>query len=185
MENDKYFEEHKENEIKRLERKNALKGLQRAGNELENITCDFWVAAQQKPTEENKRELVCKLVRALKLVTTYSTKILHAFDIPQEMAEEEMQKPFEDKININVDNLPKPQEPKEEKVFLPECGDNNSAVKKEDCVHCQFCQQIGNKLIPYCDLHGVLNFMPCAGCVKFEMRTNINEIKMGGNNYEV
>lgn len=170
MENDKYFEKHKENEIKRLERKNALKGLQYAGNELENIACDFYAAADENPTEEIKRKLTCKMVYALKLITTYSTKILHTFDIPQEMAEEEMQKPFEDKININVDNLPKPQEPKE-KVFIPKCGVD---VTNENCVHCHLEHDMG-KSIPYCDLYGVLGFMPCAGCVKYEMRTNANE----------
>lgn len=180
MDNEEYFNEHKEKEIKRLECKNALLSLQMISFELTKVSCKY---QDKELTEENKNNLVSELVRVLKLITTYSTEVLHSFDIPQEMIEEELRKPVNDKIKLDIDNLPKPEEPKDNNpnnrfsfkpLELSQMNINNNSDNEanENCVHCQLYQDMG-KHIPYCDIFGVLGFTPCKGCVKFKMRTKI------------
>lgn len=180
MDNEEYFNEHKEKEIKRLKCKNALLSLQMVSLELTKISCKF---QDKEPTEENKNNLVSELVRVLKLITTYSTKVLYSFDIPQEMIEEELRKSVDDKIKLDIDNLPKPEEPKDNNsnnrfsfkpLELSQMNINNNSDNEanENCVHCYLLHDMG-KSIPYCDLYGLLGFTPCEKCEKFEMRTKI------------
>lgn len=65
---------------------------------------------------------------------------------------------------------------------MPKYADEKFANK--DCKYCYFVQSAAGEL-PYCGLFGSTVYMPCQDCKYFEMRTNTNEIKIVGSNYEI
>lgn len=70
---------------------------------------------------------------------------------------------------------------KAELSSMPKYTDDKYINK--DCKYCHFIQGVAGHL-PYCDLFGSTVYIPCQSCKYFAIRANVNEIKIGGSNYE-